>query len=321
MKIPFYKPSFSFKELEEVRRILRAGKLSVGYEIDEFEVAFAQYIGSRYAVAVDSCTSGLFLSLKYNNIGAEDTVQIPSLTFASVGNVILHCGAKIKWEDVSYVGRAYHLKHTRPTKIVDSAHELERLCYTNPDIGKALTCYSFYPTKQLASAEGGMVATDDSYAVEWLKKARWHGRSGKGFDYSIDFPGWKMNMTNVQAVIGLVQLNKLDEMNYRRRKILEKYNRELGENCDSLHLYTIQVDDREDFLNYMNKFGVDCSVHFYTPLHQQPAFKEFKTCLPETDNIAKRTVSLPFFPGLFDDQVEYVIKLVKEWRVYEREIA
>ncbi len=90
----------------------------------------------------------------------------------------MHCGAKIKWEDKSYVGHAYHLRNDRPWKIVDSAHELERLSYTSPNVNKALVNYSFYPTKQLASAEGGMIVCDDHYAMEWLAKARWHGRSG-----------------------------------------------------------------------------------------------------------------------------------------------
>jgi len=310
--VPFYQVPFNDRELEEVVRVVSRGYLTQGKETRFFEKLFRDFVGSRYAIAVDSCTSGLFLSLKYNGIGKGETVTIPSLTFASVANVILHCGAEIKWEDDVYVGKAYYMKNDRPFKVVDSAHQLERGIYR--DFLDSLMCFSFYPTKLLASAEGGMICTNDHYAMEWLEKARWHGRKGGGYQYTIDMAGWKMNMTDVQAAIGIVQLKKLDGLNARRKAIVEYYNRELGEKCESLHLYTIDVDNRDDFLSFMDKNGVNCSVHFYTPLHLQPAYKEFKRELPYTEQIAKRIVSLPLFPTMRDEQLNLVIRLVKIWR-------
>lgn len=315
--VPFFRLSFDEREIDQVVRVMRKGYLTQGKETRVLEKAFASYVGSRFAVATDSCTSGLFLSLKCNGIGPGDTVKIPSLTFASVANVILHCGARIDWEDVVHVGRAYHLKNNRIFKVVDAAHQVERsMCR---DYSGALVSFSFYPTKQISSAEGGMICLNDHAAMEWLEKARWHGRKGGGYIYSVDMPGWKMNMTDVQAVIALVQLEKMDEMNRKRRAIVDYYNRELGEHVNSLHLYTIDVDARDDFLKFMDEMGINCSVHFYTPLHQQPAYAEFTKTLPVTEKKAQTTVSLPFFPDMKQEDCDYVIKMVKEWRVYERE--
>lgn len=310
--IPFFRPSIGQREIDEAVRVIKSGTLTLGKETRALEKDFAQFVGSRYAVAVDSCTSALFLSLKCNGIGTGDIVTIPSLTFASVANIIIHCGAKIEWEDESFVGRAYHLKNNRVFRVVDSAHQIERNVYQQ--FPGSLMCFSFYPTKQITSAEGGMIALNDHYAMEWLEKARWNGRKGWGPNYVIELAGWKMNMTDLQAVLARVQLYKLEAMNRRRKYLTEYYNRELGENVTSLHLYTIEEENRDAFINFMAKKNIQCSIHFATPLHLQPAYKEFKAFLPRTEALSKRTVSLPLYPDLDDTEAEYIVATVKEWR-------
>jgi len=310
--IPFFKLSIDEREIDEVIRVLKKGYLTQGKEVRFFEKEFSKYVGSKYAIAVDSCTNGLFLSLKYNGIGPGDIVTIPSLTFASVANVILQIGAKIEWEDKVYVGHAYYLKNNRPFKIVDSAHQIERsLCH---DFRGALVNFSFYPTKQISSCEGGMICTNDHYAMEFLEECRWHGRHGGGYNYAINRIGYKFNMTDIQAVMAAVQLRKLDDMNRKRRQVVAYYNRELGEAVESLHLYTIDVDNRDEFIAFMDNKGINCSVHYYTPLHLQPAYKEFKTCLPFTEAKAAHTVSLPLYPDMTIEECDDVIAAVKEWR-------
>jgi dTDP-4-amino-4,6-dideoxygalactose transaminase len=310
--VPFFKLSFNNQEIEAALRVLQSGYLTQGMEVRRLEEEFKYYVGSRYAIAVDSCTNGLFLSLKYAGVGPGDVVRIPSLTFASVANVILHCGADIEWEDEDYVGFAYRLKTNRPFHIVDAAHQVEWGIYK--DFSDSLMSFSFYPTKQISSAEGGMICTNDYYAMEWLEKARWHGRKGGGYKYRIDMPGWKHNMTDLQAVIARIQLRKLDRMNRDRQHIVSYYNRELGEDVKSLHLYTIEVDDRDDFLKFMHDKQIGCSVHFYTPLHLQPAYEDYKKELPKTENKAKRTVSLPLYADMTKEEADIVIKAVHEWR-------
>lgn len=311
--IPFYKLSFDEAEIESVIRVIRKGYLTQGRETRTLEKDFCRYVGSRYAIGVDSCTNALFLSLKYAGIGPGDIVSMPSLTFSSPASVVMHCGADINFEDESYVGQAYYLKNNRPFKIVDSAHQVERGIYR--DFDNSMMCFSFYPTKQISSAEGGMICTNDHFAMEWLEKARWNGRKGGGYVYSVDIPGWKMNMTDIQAAIAFVQLYKLDEMNAKRKSIIEYMNRELKESVTSLHLYTIEMDNRDEFIKFMDNKGINCSVHFYTPLHLQPAFIRYKKSLPKVETLARRTVSLPLYPDMTIEDVDYIIKAVKEWRL------
>ena len=309
--IPFYRPSLGKREIDEAIKVIQSGYMTQGAETRRLEEEFKHYVGAKYAIAVDSCTNALFLALKYNQIGEGDVVGIPSLTFASVANVILHAGAKIKWEDEIYVGFAYQLRNNRPFKVVDSAHQLEWGIYR--DFSDTLMCFSFYPTKQICSAEGGMVCMNDHYVMEWLEKARWHGRKGGGFKYTIHLPGWKFNMTDLQAVIARMQLRKLDRMNRQRQHIVNYYNRELGKDNRSLHLYTIDVPDRDAFLSFADSQGVNCSVHYYTPLHLQPAYEALPYNLPKTEKKAASTVSLPLFPDQQKEEVDVVVKVVKEW--------
>lgn len=310
INVPFFKLSYGKREMEEVVRIIHSGYLTQGVETRRLEEEFKRYVGARYAIAVDSCTNGLFLSLLYNQVGPGDIVRIPSLTFASVANVILQTGAKIKWEDEIYVGHAYNLKNDRPFHIIDAAHQVEWGIYK--DFSGSLMNFSFYPTKQLSSAEGGMICCDDHYAMDWLDKARWHGRKGGGYKYSIEFPGYKFNMTDVQAVLARVQLEKLDRMNRTRTHAINYYNRELNLHNSSLHLYTIDVPERDKFIDYMDKNGINCSVHFYTPLHQQPAYKT-DIELPLTESRAKTTVSLPLYADMTKEECDAVVRPIKEW--------
>lgn len=313
VKIPFFKMSLGKREFEVIADLLHKGYLTQGPETRELEREFKYYVGSKYAIGVDSCTNGLHLSLEYANIGAGDIVAIPSLTFASVANVIVHTGAEIDWEDENYVGFAYRLKNNRPFQIVDAAHQCEWGIYK--DFAGSLMSFSFYPTKQLSSAEGGMICTDDHYAMEWFEKARWHGRAGNGFKYSIEMVGWKYNMTDLQAAIARIQLQKLDRMNRQRKHIINYYNRELNHDCKSLHLYTIDMENRDEFIRYMDRHGINCSVHFYTPLHLQPAYKEFNIKpMPKTEEKARKTVSLPLYPDMTKEDVDVVIKAIKEWQ-------
>lgn len=317
MKIPFFKLSLGKREIDEVIRVVHGGYMTQGYETRRLEEEFKAYVGAKYAIGVDSCTNGLFLSLKYNGIGVGDEVGIPSMTFASVANVVLQCGANIDWQDEIHVGFAYQLKNNRAFRVVDSAHQIDWGVYR--DFSDSLMNFSFYPTKQISSAEGGMICTNDHYAMEWFEKARWHGRKGGGFNYSIDFPGYKFNMTDVQAVIARVQLEKLDRMNRQRKHVVSYYNKELGLHNESLHLYTIDMENRDEFIKFMDGRGINCSVHFYNPLHTQPAYKEFNVKdLPLTTEKARTTVSLPLYPDMCKEEVDYVINAIKEWNNGQR---
>jgi perosamine synthetase len=306
-RISFYKPSTGTAECKAACKVIKSGAMSQGKEVEKFEKAFAEYVGSKYAVAVDSCTSALFLCLY---ISEAQEVTIPTLTFCSVANSILQAVKDLKFEDVSYVGSQYALKGTR---IIDSAHSLYRGCYID-----GMMCFSFYPTKLLSSAEGGMIALNDEEAAFKLRLLRFHGKQGDNADYKVIVPGYKMNMTNLQAAIGLQQLKKLDKMNERRSKIKELYNKLLGESystINDLHLYRINIENRDAFRKYLLSKGIETSIHFKTPLHKQPAYAKYATGeYPSSEREADTTVSLPFYPDLTDKQVEYIAGKVNEWK-------
>lgn len=318
--IPFKVLPIAEEEIYAVVNVLKSKSLSMGKVVKEFEDCFAEYVSSKYAVAVNSCTSALFLSLKYvslvNNGLLPIDVQIPSMTVPLVANTIIHANGRIKFiDEVRWVGHSYYYK---PYEIIDSAHRVDKDQYQEDN--KSLMCFSFYPTKPVTSCEGGMICTNDKDAYDWLKKARWYGRNEgeskikNSWEYDIEFPGWKMNMTDIQAAIALEQLKKLPELTKRRQYIVSLYNGILNENNSSLYLYRIEVQERDKFISYMKDNKVECGIHF-KPLHLMEAFKNCnKDDLSNTERIAKYTVSLPLYDSLSDDDVVYVSKLVNYWR-------
>lgn len=238
------------------------------------------------------------------------------MTVPLVANAIIQAGAKVKFFDkVEWVGKTYELE---PWGIIDSAHRVVKGQFKNECWGHNLLCYSFYPTKPITSAEGGMILTNDGYAAKWLKKARWYGREDdsskvkNSWEYDIEFPGWKMNMTDVQAAIAIEQLKKHDEIEVKMDEVREDYNRQLELSNDSNYLYRINVPDRDEFIPWMHKRGVECGVHF-KPLHWMKCFKNGQK-LPKTDAEARTTASLPFHSALKSVDVYYICNLVKAWK-------
>jgi dTDP-4-amino-4,6-dideoxygalactose transaminase len=309
IRIPFYKRDWTDGEIEAVASCIRSGHLTQGAQVERFEEEFRDFVGAKYAVAVNSCTSALFLCLK---LLSPKKVSIPSMTFASVASCVIHAGGELGWLDESWSGSRYALitNNSKPGVIYDSAHALHR-----GDVSKKpndLVCYSFYPTKNLSGAEGGMIATNNKEYAEWLRKARWHARVGISWDYVIEFPGWKMNMTDVQAAIGIDYLKRLDEEAAKRKKLLDLYNKLLGTSIKSDHIFQMIVDKRDDFVKFMDDNGIECSMHF-KPVHKQPAFKQYYKKLPKTEHFEKLAVSLPLFPSMKIGEVEEVCGLVNEW--------
>ncbi len=309
IRIPFYKRTWTDAEIDAVTSCIRSGHLTQGVRVEEFEDIFSDFVGAKYSVAVNSCTSALFLCLK---LLSPKKVSIPSMTFASVASSIIHAGGKINWLDESWSGSRYPLitHNSKLGTIYDSAHALHRGDYTKkPD---NLVCYSFYPTKNLSGAEGGMIATNNKKYAEWLRKARWHARVGKTWDYIIEFPGWKMNMTDLQAAIGIEYLKRIDNEAADRKKLLDVYNRLLGTSIKSDHIFQTIVANRPGFVKFMEDNGIECSMHF-KPIHKQPAFKSSYRKLPKTEHFEKLAVSLPLFPSMKISEVEEVCALMNKW--------
>lgn len=324
-KIPFSKNTFNKEEERAIRDCFRSGWVVLGPKTAEFEEKFAKYVGSKYAVSVDSGTSALFLSIRAT--GYKDFATIPSLTFVSSAEVIHNAGLKIKFADIDRETLCLDKEYDNclPTnfggvlakskgEVIDSCHRIE---YDDVKDSKSLWCYSFYATKNLSTVQGGMIALNNKEKYHWLIKARDHGvtkgtiQRYKGLDpsYDVKFPAWRVKSDDLHAAIGLVQLKKLPAITERRNEIVARYNGNLEIQNTGNHLYPILVNERKKFIEIMFKRGIQTSIHFI-PTHTFTAYKDEKVKLPVTDFVGSRIVSLPIFPDLTNKQVDYICKAV-----------
>ena len=333
MNIPFFKTTIGTEEKQAISDIIDSGWIVMGKKTQEFEQKFAEYVGAKHAVFVDSGTSALFLALRGrveinggSLVGVE--VETPSFTFASDPEIIVHNGAIPKFIDVnldtfcvesgdykSEIPRvAVHLMGNlanSPAMVYDSAHRIEKDDVTSSEVP---WCYSFYATKNLSTIQGGMIATNDDVLDAWLRKARDHGLSHgtlerytqKTTGYTIDFPGWRMKADDIKAAIGLIQLDKLPDMTAKRNSIVERYNKNLGYKRIGNHLYPVLVSDREKFIRLMDDAGIQCSVHFQ-PLHLMPAYEKYpRADLTNTEFLGSKIVSIPLFPDITNEEIDYI---------------
>jgi dTDP-4-amino-4,6-dideoxygalactose transaminase len=372
--LPFSPPAISEQEIEAVVDTLRSSWITTGPKTKSFETEFAKYVNAPSALAVNSCTGALHVALAALGIGPGDEVITTPITFAASVNVIEHEGATPVLVDVESdtlnidptrvakavtprtrailpVHYAGHPADMAPLLILaqrhnlriieDAAHALPAK-YEGRMVGTIgdLTAFSFYATKNLTTAEGGMLTG----ASDLIDKARiWslHGMSRDAWQrydkngswyYEIVAPGFKYNMTDIQAAIGLVQLQRLEEMQQRRYEVVRQYNAAFGEmdeletpterpNVQSAcHLYVLRlhldklVIDRNQFINAMREQNIGTSVHFI-PIHIHPYYRDKYGWKPDDFPIAfreyQRLVSLPLHPGLTDEDVADVIAAVQ----------
>lgn len=260
------------------------GMIGLGEAVFEFEEKLAKYVGAKYCVALSSCTAALLLSLIWEKNRGVKGVSIPSMTVPHTANAVLQAGLELRLDGrTDWVGGRYLINGS---KVVDSAHELRRDVFKYfPDDIKV--CYSFYPTKTIGSADGGAVCTNDKEFVDWLRSVSSYGRDQKAsqsssWNYDIINLGYKCNWNNLQAVIALEQLSRLDETNKRRAEIAAIYNKMIPDYVqviqNSDYLYRIKVN-RDNYIKFMMDHGVECGVHF-KPLHLMTPFKDLKVEYP-----------------------------------------
>jgi dTDP-4-amino-4,6-dideoxygalactose transaminase len=374
--IVFGSPLIGDDEIAEVVATLRSGWLGTGPKVRRFEEMFRDYVGAKHAVAVNSCTAALHLSLLVSGVGSGDEVITTPMTFCATANAIIHAGARPVFVDVDPVtmnldpagvasaitprtraivpvhlaGRPCPMDEIRALAdrhgllvIEDAAHCIEGR-YRDRKIGSLspLTCFSFYVTKNLTTAEGGMITTDNdefaarlkTLALHGMSADAWHRFSDKGYKhYQVVFPGFKYNMTDLQASLGLHQLGKLDERLIRRRAIWMYYDDQFADlpvttpappepdTVHARHLYTLLVTpersgkERDEVLQELHAKGIGTGVH-YTALHLHPYYRERfgyrEGMFPHAEMIGSSTLSLPLSAKLSDEEVERVVETVRE---------
>jgi len=279
--------------------------------VDEFERAFAEYVGVKYACSVNSATSAIFLLLLNQYI----TVSIPSCIPPVVLNSIVNSGNKINFtDDVDWIGNSYILHDFGDYKIVDSAQKVNRDQFKLECNPQDLLLFSFYPTKPVGGMDGGMIVSNDLDKISLLKETVLNGMgyAHNNWERSIKFPGWKMYLNSTQAYIAHGNLTKLDNKKQKLSQVRALYNEQLGYDNTSDHLYRIRVDDNKEFIKNMKSNEIVCGIH-YDACHLNSIYNNRKVILcPNSEREAARTVSIPFHEKLGLEEIDYIVSCIKE---------
>tara|TARA_Y100001938_G_scaffold151101_1_gene245979 strand:- start:946 stop:1878 length:933 start_codon:yes stop_codon:yes gene_type:complete len=281
----------------------------------KFEKQIAEYVGAKYACAVNSATNAIFLIFTMEYFLKPRVIKIPSMIPPVVANALITSNNKVEFtDDVKWVGNSYTLYKFRTYKVIDSAQKLERNQFRKECKPDDLMIFSHYPTKPLGGADGGLIVTDDYKKYKWFKEAVLNGMtySENNWERGISFPGFKMYMNSIQAQILMNNFKNFEKKINTLGNLVDIYNRELGYENKSNHLYRIEVLDNEKFINKMKKAGIVCGIH-YPALHLNSIYNEgVKFDCPKSEKLQKRTVSLPMNENLSLYEMQYIIDKVKE---------
>ena len=372
--LPFHVPDIGEEEIQSVVEVFRSGWLTTGSKAKQFEEEFAQYVGARHAVALNSCTAALHLALEAIGVTEGDEVIVPTMTFAATAEVVHYLKAKPVLVDcqrdtlnidvdqiekaisprtkaiipVHYAGqpcemdrimeiaRVHHLK-----VIEDAAHALPAL-YHGRMVGTLgdITCFSFYSTKTITTGEGGMATTENAAWAERMRILSLHGISRDAVNrytpqgswyYEICYPGYKYNLTDIAAALGIPQLHKCDRFGGIRQRYAMLYNQGFKEIPEitvpsvtedvehAWHLYVIQLDlerlriGRNEMIDLLKKQGIGTSVHFI-PLHLHPYYRDncgyLQDDFPVASAVFERIISLPIYPKMAESDILHIIDVV-----------
>lgn len=311
MSIPLYKPDISEEDISAVTDVLRAGKLTTGDTVRQFEKEFAEFVGAPYALAVDSLTSGFLLVL---DLLCPSRASMPSATYVSMANALKKFNTAITWRDEWVCGRAYPIETDKGT-IWDSAHELEKNICQKDKTGYWL--FSTHATKLITTGTGGVICvfSEDEYNVLKLLRDSGRVRTARNFNYSVLFPGWNFYQSDIHAALGLSQLRRYDELMQKRDECFATYQKYLVPkklDTRTKYLYQIFVDDALKLADHLKSKGIQVSRHF-TPLHTQSAFATGQK-LPTTEYLSEHLLSIPYFPNMEEEDIKKVSEEINTWR-------
>lgn len=348
--IPLAKPLIGTEERAAVDRVLASGMLAQGPEVAAFEDEFSQIVGGRHCVAVNSGTSAMHLALVAMGVGPGDDVIIPSFSFAATANVVRLVGAEPVFADIerdsfcidpdavaaaitprtaaimpvhlygqpAAMDRLTPLAEKHGIAIIEDAAQAHAASLHGRPAGTfgVTAAFSFYPTKNVTSGEGGMIVTPDASIARTIRLLR---NQGMQRQYANEIVGYNNRMTDIHAAIGRAQLGKLPGWTATRQhnaKVLDAGITAatvppVAEGAVHVyHQYTIRVaEDRDQFAARLTENGVGHGVYYPTPIHRLPSFYQ-QLDLPETERAAREALSLPVHPALSTEDLERIIEVV-----------
>ena len=353
-QIPIADPDIGPEEHRRVEAVLESGRLADGPTVREFESAFGGFCGVEHAVATSNGTTALETAIRALGLGEDDTVLTSPFSFIASANAIRLAGASVAFADIDPA--TYNLD-PEAVEAVLAAHDIDAIlavhlyglpapmgrlreladeydCLLIEDAAQAhdaaidgsktgslgdAACFSFYPTKNMTTGEGGMVLTDDQAVADRAARFVNHGRTDS---YEHATVGHNFRLTSIGGAIGLAQLEKLSEYTAARRSTAHKLTEAL-EAVDSVtaptepdgfthvyHQYTVRTENRAALREYLAAANVDTAVYYPTPIHKQGPYEAMDVHAPEAERAANQVISLPVHPGLSTTDVDRLTTLL-----------
>jgi perosamine synthetase len=353
--IPISRPLIGVEEEEAVLAVMRSGLIAQGPQVERFEAAFAKVCGVSHAVAVSSGTTALHLALLAHGIGSGDEVITTPFSFIATGNSVLMAGARPVFVDIDpnsfnidpdlieaaitpktraiipvhLYGQIAAMDQIQAIAerhnlaiIEDAAQAVGALYHDRPAGSFGTGCFSLYATKNITSGEGGMVTTSDPALADRLRLLRSHGSRVR---YYHDMLGYNFRMTDLQAAIGLAQLNKLASFSERRIENAAFFDRHINHPAvmkpvvqpglrHVYHQYTLRIRaNRDEALRQLTAAGVGTAVFYPLSIPRQPVYRLLGYSgdqLPIADQICAEVLALPVHPGLSESELQQIVDAV-----------
>lgn len=353
--IPIANPDLGEAEIEAVSDVIESGMVADGPRVREFEENFAAYCGASHAVATSNGTTALHTALEALELGPSDRVVTTPFSFIASSNAIRLAGPEPVFADISRQTfnidpdsvrsilesqdidaiLAVHL-YGLPCdmdELVDIANEYDvaliedcaqahGATYKRQPVGSFgdVACFSFYPTKNMTTGEGGMLVTNDEGIAERAESFVNHGRPPSG-GYEHIQVGHNFRMTSIAAAIGSSQLEKLPDYVAERQSTAKQFTEEIETSAvrppivpdnrsHAFHQYTLLTDKRDQLLEYLHDNEVGAKVYYPTCIHEQPAYSDSDATVPTAERVADEVVSIPVHPALSEQDVATIIQVV-----------
>jgi dTDP-4-amino-4,6-dideoxygalactose transaminase len=349
-------PVVDDRELDRIREVVARGQLADGPVVREFEDAFAAHCGADRGVATANGTAALVVALRALGVGPGDAVVTTPFSYVATANAVRLCGAEPVFADIdphsfnldpaavrdavestenaaailavhlyglpAAMGELEAIAEDHDLALVEDAAQAHGARHEGRPVGSLgdAACFSFYPTKNMTTGEGGIVLTDDAAVAERARRFVNHGKDDEGVHREV---GHNLRMTSIAGAMGLVQLDRLPAFVAARRDnaaLLSDLLADAGVATPvepdgrrhAYHQYTVRTADRDGLRRALDAAGVDAAVYYPTPIHEEPAYEDYEYDLPVAERAADEVLSLPVHPGLSEEDVRRVARGVTE---------